>query len=205
MQAALFDTTEAPASLPGLAHEDEFLGRAEEAALLAVIATLPLAPARYKDHLARRRIVSYGGSYDFDGNSLQPGEALDERLHPLRRRVAAWVGVDEAELVHALVAAYAPGTPLGWHRDVPDFEMIAGVSLGAPAVIRFRPYPPDAAAQRHAVDFLAAPRSIYRLSGPARWDWQHCVPPVTDHRWSITFRTFSRRRPRAGSRRVPTP
>jgi alkylated DNA repair dioxygenase AlkB len=53
--------------------------------------------------------------------------------------VANWLGVDREQLVQVLVAEYAPGTPLGWHRDVPDFEAIAGVSLGNEAVLRFRP------------------------------------------------------------------
>ena len=87
------------------------------------------------------------------------------------------------------MAEYAPGTPLGWHRDVPDFETIAGVSLGNEAVLRFRPYPPDAAARRRVVQLPVAARSVYRMAGTARWAWQHCVPPVKAQRWSITFRT----------------
>ena len=55
---------------------------------------------------------------------------LIEALHPLRERVAHWAGVDAQALVHVLVAEYAPGTPLGWHRDVPDHEEVFGVSLG---------------------------------------------------------------------------
>jgi alkylated DNA repair dioxygenase AlkB len=31
-----------------------------------------------------------------------------------------------------LIAEYRPGNPLGWHRDVPDFESIVGISLMAP-------------------------------------------------------------------------
>ena len=93
------------------------------------------------------------------------------------------------ELVQVLVAEYMPGAPLGWHRDVPNFEVIGGVSLGSEALLRFRPYPPDGAAKRQVVQLEVAPRSIYRMEGAARWAWQHCVPPVTAPRWSITFRT----------------
>ena len=35
-----------------------------------------------------------------------------------------------------------------------------------------------------------APRSLYRLSGPARHDWEHSIPPVESKRYSVTFRTF---------------
>ena len=89
------------------------------------------------------------------------------------------------ELVHALVAEYAPGTPLGWHRDVPNFEVIAGVSLGNNAVLRFRPYPPDGATKRRALELGVAPRSIYAIQGEARWGWQHSVPPVSAMRCQL--------------------
>ena len=36
------------------------------------------------------------------------------------------------------------------------------------------------------------PRSIYLLTGAARTDWQHTIPPVKEVRWSITFRTLRR-------------
>lgn len=189
MQTALFAEAEAATPIAGLRYELDFLSLEEERDLLAVIDTLPLHAAKYKEYLARRQVVSFGGSYDFDTNTLRPGKALDTRLAPLRDRVAQWLGVSPESLVQVLVSAYAPGTPLGWHRDVPDFEAIVGVSLGNPAVLKFRPYPPDDAAKRKVVQLEVAPRSIYKMEGAARWGWQHCVPPVKEQRWSITFRT----------------
>jgi hypothetical protein len=38
----------------------------------------------------------------------------------------------------------------------------------------------------------------YVLSGPARTQWQHHIPPVTKERWSMTFRTL--RHAAAGTR-----
>jgi alkylated DNA repair dioxygenase AlkB len=195
-QAALFDLPEpSPAGLPeGLRYEDRFLSQEEEATLIDVIRGLPLAAAKYKSFTARRRVVSYGGSFDYDANRLQPTTALVPALEPLRDRVARWAGFAPGELVHALVAEYAPGTPLGWHRDVPDFEEVMGVSLGAPAVLRFRPYPPTAPKRGDIVRLNAAPRSVYLLQGPARWAWQHSVAPVGALRWSVTFRTSRKAR-----------
>jgi alkylated DNA repair dioxygenase AlkB len=189
MQGELFAEAEAACSIAGLLYERNFLSVDEEASLVEVIGSLPLQAAKYKEYVARRRVTSYGGSYDFDTNTLLPAVELDERLIPLRNRVACWLGVKGEALVHALVAEYAEGTPLGWHRDVPDFEWIAGVSLGSAARLRLRPFPPDAAARRHVSEFELAPRSIYSLQGAARWEWQHSVPPVKSLRWSITFRT----------------
>jgi alkylated DNA repair dioxygenase AlkB len=188
MQTDLFADDEVH-SIPGLQYQPDFLSLTEEAQLLEVVRTLPLHPAKYKEYTARRQVMSFGGSYDFGTNTLRPGMSLDERLVPLRDRVANWLGVQREQLAQILVAEYAPGTPLGWHRDVPDFEAIAGVSLGSEAVLRFRPYPPDAAAKRQVVQLEVAARSIYKMEGAARWGWQHCVPPVKAQRWSITFRT----------------
>ncbi|SOZ50649.1 2OG-Fe(II) oxygenase superfamily protein (fragment) [Cupriavidus taiwanensis] len=78
------------------------------------------------------------------------------------------------------------------HRDVPHYETVAGISLGSAAILRFRPYPPTPATNRQSVKLEVAPRSIYRLQGVARWEWQHSVPPVQARRWSITLRTKRR-------------
>lgn len=187
-QFSLFGNGPVEASIAGLVYEPEFLSREEEAALLEIIGTLPLQAAKYKEYLARRRVVSFGGSYDFDANTLMPTTALDERLAPLRARVAGWYGTQPEKLVHALVAEYAPGTPLGWHRDVPEFEGIVGVSLGAGATLRFRPYPYQPELRKEVVSLEVQPRSIYRMTGDARWKWQHSVVATKEMRWSITFR-----------------
>lgn len=187
----MFDLPEpVPANLPeGLAYEPDFLAADEERALIDIIRSLPLAAAVYKQYTARRRVVSFGGSYDFDANKLLPARELIEELHPLRARVASWAGVTPEAIAHTLVAEYAPGTPLGWHRDVPSHEHVFGVSLGSTAVLRFRPYPPVEPKRAQVVKLRAAPRSVYAMRGPARWAWQHSVAPVDELRWSITFRT----------------
>ena len=190
-QIALFDgpSCDVREGPEGLDYEPGWLRRDEEANLIALCADLPFESARYKGYTARRRVVGYGGRFDFDRNRLETAAPLIEALHPLRQRVADWAGTGAARLSHVLVSEYLPGTPLGWHRDVPDFEDIVGVSFGAAATLRFRPFPvrPDWA--RHAVRRVVAPRSIYRMRGPARWAWQHSVLPVGERRWSITFRT----------------
>jgi alkylated DNA repair dioxygenase AlkB len=184
----------APAAAPlpeGLRYEPDFLCAEEEAALVARIAQLPLEAMKYQQYTALRRVVSYGGQYDFSAQRLHEAEPLPDWLEPLRRRAAAWIGIDPAQFTQALVAEYRPGTPLGWHRDVPDFEDIVGVSLLNEAVMRFRPYPPDAPKKSDVVKLALAPRSIYLLRGVARWGWQHSVAPTRLLRYSITLRTLS--------------
>lgn len=192
-QANLFDGEETVASIEGLVYQPEFLTEIEEHELIEIIRTLPLHAAQYKQYEARRRVVSFGGSFDFDTNTLQPTSDLDDRLRPLRRRIAQWLGIPDEDLVHALVSEYLPGTPLGWHRDVPNFEVICGVSLGGLGTMRFRPYPYEPTMESKVVQLTLEPRSIYKIAGVARWGWQHAVSPTRASRWSITFRTAAAR------------
>jgi alkylated DNA repair dioxygenase AlkB len=188
-QGSLFDPTE---GLPhGLAYEAAFIDRDEERALIDIIAALPLREARYKEYTARRRVYAFGSRFDFDAYQLkpQPIGVLPAPLQALRERLAAWAGVAPDDFVHVMVAEYTPGTPLGWHRDAPDYELIAGVSLGSAARLRFRPWPPRDPKKDDILTLDLAPRSAYRMAQTARWGWQHSVPAVTALRYSVTMRT----------------
>jgi alkylated DNA repair dioxygenase AlkB len=188
-QAALF---EHPIALPdGFEYQTQFLTAAQEAGLLEVIRALPLQEAQYKEWSARRRIVSYGGRYDFSRNTLLPADPVPTFLHDLRERIAAWSTIPARQFNHAMVTEYRAGTQLGWHRDAPNFESVIGVSLGGVGRMRFRPYPPDKARRGATLALDLEPRSIYLLRGPVRWDWQHAISPTRDLRYSITFRTLA--------------
>lgn len=175
----------------GYAYEPEFLSKSEEEALVDEIVRLPFKQAEYKGFLANRRIVSYGGQYDFSAERLQPGEPIATFLWPLRAKAAAWVGCPADDFTHALIAEYPPGSQLGWHRDVPDFELVVGISLLSACRMRFRRYPPRV--REKSIALYIEPRSIYRLQDEARWEWQHSVPAVPALRYSITFRTLRNR------------
>ena len=157
------------------------------------IAALPLHEARYKGYTARRRVAHFGTAYDYDDNRLLPAEPLPASLEPLRARAAEWLGEAPEALVSALVAEYRPGVPLGWHRDVPDFENVVGISLAGTARMRFRRYPPVQPKKSDVLSLELAPRSAYLLRAEARWGWQHSVAPTPALRYSITFRTPSTR------------
>lgn len=179
-----------PASLPqGLSYREEFLSQDEEEVLIATLRALPLENARYKEFTARRRTLSYGSSYDFSANRSLPAPAIPPFLDEVRHRIGTWCGLPPESFVHALIAEYRPGTPLRWHRDVPEFEVIAGVSLLSACRLRLRPYPWSPERRKDVVTLMLAPRSAYILRGDARWKWQHSVPPVKELRYSITLRT----------------
>jgi alkylated DNA repair dioxygenase AlkB len=187
-QADLFSA--AALSLPeGMVYQREFLTAEEEAELIEVVAQMPLQEMRYKNYTARRRVVSFGGKYDFSAQRLEAAAELPQSLEPLRRKVAEWAKLPAESLTHCLVAEYRAGTPLGWHRDVPDFEDVVGISLLNEAVLRFRPYPPREPKKSGVLKLTVEPRSVYLLRGAARWAWQHSVAPTKSLRYSITFRT----------------
>lgn len=190
-QGSLF---EVHVDLPeGLSYAPDFIDGAEEAVLLEEIARMPLRDARYKQFTAKRRIVSYGGVYDFSSNELVPAGPIPTFLHSLRDRMALLAGIPGDSFTHALVAEYRTGTPLGWHRDVPEFEVVAGLSLLHACRMRFRPYPPGKPGSRAGFELFLQPRSVYVMRGEARWGWQHNIPPTKADRYSITFRTRSDR------------
>jgi alkylated DNA repair dioxygenase AlkB len=134
--------------------------------------------------------VSFGSTYDFSSNVREAAPDPPQFLEALRLKVSRWMEVPSTALKHVLIAEYRPGTALGWHRDVPDFELVCGVSLAAACRMRFRPYPPGKD-RKSILSLDLAPRSAYVLRGDARWRWQHSIPPTKALRYSITFRTLA--------------
>ena len=191
-QAELFG---AQALLPeGFVYQPDFITPGEERTLLDAIGALTLEDAKYREYTARRRVAYFGFSYDFSTNRLGEAAPVPEFLHPLRAKLARWMGLKPEAFAHALVNEYRPGTPLGWHRDAPDFDRVAGVSLGGWASMRLRPHGKNERLGKSKPIVLdLPPRSAYQMNGPARWRWQHSIPPTRELRYSITFRTLARK------------
>jgi alkylated DNA repair dioxygenase AlkB len=176
----------------GMRYQRDLITAVEEGELLKFFGALAFQEARYKEWQARRRVVSYGGRYDFNLKQLLRAEPIASFLHPLRERIAAWSGIPARAFEQALINEYRPGTQLGWHRDAPDFEWVVGVSLAGSARMRLRPYPPAKGRGTEMRSLDLEPRSAYILSGAARWNWQHAISPTRELRYSITFRTLAR-------------
>jgi alkylated DNA repair dioxygenase AlkB len=188
-QPDLFAPASGPGSAlpPGLTYRPELIAPAEEQALAAALAGLELRPFQFHGYEGKRRVASFGARYDFEREALSPAAPIPEFLTPLRDRCAALAGIRPEAFAHALVTEYAPGAAIGWHRDKAVFGVVAGVSLLSPCTFRLRRR--DGAKWRRA-SFTAEPRSAYLLTGEARREWEHSIPPVQALRWSVTFRTL---------------
>ncbi|MEA1015478.1 alpha-ketoglutarate-dependent dioxygenase AlkB [Sphingosinicella sp. LY1275] len=171
----------------GFAYRADFLEAAEEQELARRIAGLPFEPFAFHGFLGKRRIVSFGWQYVFDGSGLKRTEDIPAFLLPARARAAALAGLPAEQMQHVLVTEYAPGAGIGWHKDRSVFGEVVGLSLLAPARLRFRRRRGES---WERLSLTAEPRSAYLLSGEARTDWEHSIPGVEALRYSITFRNF---------------
>jgi alkylated DNA repair dioxygenase AlkB len=177
----------------GFLYRNDFITAEEEAALADEISALQFSTFEMRGVVARRRVAFFGRSYD---SSLPSAAALPEFLMPLRERVAAWANVDAQAFAMALINEYSPGAPIGWHRDAPQYDMVAGVSLLSSCRMKFRPYVRPAApartpgSRRTAThEIVLEQRSAYLMTGEARNRYEHHIPAVDALRYSITFRT----------------
>jgi len=174
--------------LAGLHQANAIITPSEEQDLIASIDAAELLPFRFHGWVGKRLTVMYGWRYDFDDASFGPAEAIPDWLLPLQAKAAGFVGLRRDELAQALLIRYDPGAGIGWHRDRPVFEHVLGISLGAPATMRFRRRRRDGFDRASAV---LMPRSIYHLTGQARHEWEHSIAPMEVTRWSVTFRSLS--------------
>lgn len=185
----------AKAPLAGLTTADNHLCPKDETTLIALIDAADLSPFRFQQWTGKRLTASYGWHYDFERGMASRADPMPSALLTIRARAAEFAGLDATALVQALLIRYDPGAGIGWHRDRPLFEHVVGISLGAPAILRFRQRAGerDGRTQYRREALPLAPRSIYHLAGAARWDWEHSIAPMAEPRWSVTFRSLSDR------------
>lgn len=175
------------ARLPGLSYADDAVTACEETELVARIEGAGLAPFQFQQWEGKRLTRSFGWTYDFQTGRFAPSDRIPPWLDSVRARAASFADVDPAALEQALVIQYGPGAGIGWHKDRPVFGHVIGISLGAPATMRFR--------RRNGSKFERAtaelaPRSMYHLQGEVRDEWEHSIAAMPQPRWSITFRSL---------------
>lgn len=184
------------AELPnGFTYRPEFLSEAEEADLLRIFERLDFAAFDFHGYTARRRVIEYGWEYDFGTREATTATPIPGFLLPFRDRAASLAGAASDDLVESVITEYPAGAPIGWHRDVPQFEIIVGFSLGSSCRMRLKPYK----AAGKLVSVILEPRSAYVIRGDARWKFQHSIPAVEKLRYSVTFRSLRAHRKKTGS------
>lgn len=171
----------------GLRYQQELITRDEEGTLVRKISELPFKPFDFHGHLANRLVIGFGLRYDYDRRQVVQAPPIPEFLFPLRRKVADFADRRAEEFAQVLINEYRPGAGIGWHRDKPHFEIVAGVSLLAPCSFRLRR---KTGARWERKTIAVEPRSLYVMTGAARNEWEHSIRPVAEHRYSVTFRTL---------------
>jgi alkylated DNA repair dioxygenase AlkB len=181
----LFDSQD---DLPsGFRYASDLISVQEEGGLVDRLSSLPFKEFEFQGFLGKRRVVSFGWRYDFNGGGFQKIEPMPEFLLPLRDRAAEFAGLEPQALEHALLTEYRPGAAIGWHKDRPVFDDVVGVSLLAPCQFRFRR---KAGSKWDRRSLTAEPRSVYLLRGSSRTEWEHSIPGVDALRYSVTFRSL---------------
>jgi alkylated DNA repair dioxygenase AlkB len=176
-------------SLPdGFRYQADLVSAGEEESLARELAALPFEPFDFHGYKANRQVVGFGFRYDYGSRQVIDAPPLPSFLDPLRGKIADTFGRKAEAFQQVLINEYRPGAGIGWHRDKPQFDEVVGVSLLAPCMFRFRRRNGDG---WDRVSLLVEARSAYLLSGPSRTVWEHSIPPLDRHRYSITFRTLA--------------
>jgi hypothetical protein len=95
-------------------------------------------PFEFHGFTGKRRIVSFGWRYDFNGGVLTRTEDMPGFLSGFRARAEASAGIAPGGLQQVLITDYAPGAAIGWHKDRWVFGEVIGISLLSPCTFRLR-------------------------------------------------------------------
>jgi alkylated DNA repair dioxygenase AlkB len=183
----------APKVPDGFIYRPNFLSEAEEQELIREIQQIHLAPFKYYQFTGKRRTASFGWQYEFGASEITRAPEIPPYLLPVRTRAGSLFNIDPRSLVQISIIEYSVGSPIGWHRDIPHFGVVVGISLGAACRIRLRKYSRPRSKNLKRDEILSMelqPRSIYLMSGASRETWQHSIPPVKKLRYAIIMRTL---------------
>ena len=120
-------------------YQPDFLTAEEEQSLLRHIESLPFREFEFHGFTGKRRTVSFGWRYDFNGGGL----TRDRRHAGIPDRGSARVpklspAIAPGSFQQVLVTEYAPGAGIGWHKDRSVFGDVVGISLLSPCTFRLR-------------------------------------------------------------------
>jgi alkylated DNA repair dioxygenase AlkB len=146
----------------------------------------------------KRQVQHYGYRYDYKSRSvdysMRIGDLPEWALELGRRLVETCLLPELPDQV--IVNEYEPGQGIKDHVDCePCFtDTIASLSLGSKCIMNF-----TEKATKRLIPILLEPRSLVVMTGPARYEWTHGIPPrksdefhgrlfKRSRRVSVTFR-----------------
>lgn len=182
---------------PGFFYTPKILSLKEQQALWAQCQALTFVPAKFRSQETKRLHCYFGYAYIAQRRGVLPTQPFPEFLTTLTKKCARYYRqhsrqdgqrpCDPPDM--AIISRYPPGATIDWHTDADCFgEVIYGVSLGAEAVLQSR----LRGQETPCFEQVVAPGSLYVMSGPARFEFQHRIPEVKVERISFTLRKVIR-------------
>ena len=211
LQADLFEDASKPAPgwPEGMRYAPDIVTADEEQRLLALLSGLPFKEFEFHGFLGKRRTVSFGWRYDFNGDGLGQSDPVPEFLSGSRASGALRgprPGRAGARPCHRVPGRrrhrLAPG-PSGVRRcdrgfaartlhPPPAAQTRAGKKAGAGWRIRGNVIPRQAPSGSGSLSPRPRARPICRAR-VVRDAWEHSIPPLDQLRYSVTFRTMADR------------
>lgn len=181
--------------IPGLYYYNNCLSEAEEKQLIESLEKDPnWFSVGNSDN--SRKVLHYGFTYNYSSaGKLEEAPAFSETIQWLRSKIREIHPVPaELELNQCIVNKYLPGQGIASHIDKTTFKnYICCVTIGSGATMEFTK-------GDETVTLFTEPRSLYIMSGEARYDWKHGMrsrksdvvdgkKKIRETRYSLTFRT----------------
>ena len=153
---------------------ENFITPQEETQLLS-----HLKPSRVVTGFSRNRVYRYGSSLPYKGKT----ELIPIWLSDLCIRVSdQWRSMGFGYVDHVTINEYHRDQSIDWHIDSKESgPVITVLSLESEALMGLKD-------KDGTVKVPLPVRSLLHLTDSDRWEREHCIYPVTSHRWSLVFR-----------------
>ncbi|XP_002068676.2 alkylated DNA repair protein alkB homolog 8 [Drosophila willistoni] len=168
-------------SLPnGLVLLKDFVSEAEEADLLAAVASKEQTTDQEENSLKHRKVRHFGYEFLYGTNNVDPNRPLEHQPIPRACNIL-WSRLGDGKLSdnwdwsqpdQLTVNVYEPGHGIPPHVDTHSafLDPILSLSLQSDVVMDFR-------RGQETISLLLPRRSLLIMSGEARYDWTHGIKP----------------------------
>ena len=171
--------------IPGLDTWPNILTQDEISRLEHRVKSMDIAHYQHGEWEANRQVAHYSCP-SHPAYACHARHDIEPWMLGVRNRIVKAAGRPPQDFIQFSVSVYPPGAGIGWHRDMPPFTRIIGVSIGHPTYMRFRQKDQHNKWRRRQIPL--DPGTVYAITGPARSEWEHSIAPVTHWRASFTTR-----------------